>query len=115
MVPYRSEFKINQSLEYIWSKKKHQISDAALKMSLENGGLILTDIENKNNTQRIKLIFHLILLDREDFTKVVASEIIRKLNAEYEGLDIFKADINKMKPNVLDPFYKDAVSACQKI
>ena len=51
-------------------------------MNLENGGLILADIENKNNTQRIKLIFHLILLDCEDFTKVVAGEIIRKLNAE---------------------------------
>ena len=57
----------------------------------------------------------MIQLDREDFTKVVASEVIGKLNAGYEGLDIFKADINKMKPNVLDPFYKDAVSACQKI
>ena len=57
----------------------------------------------------------MIQLDREDFTKVVASEVIDKLNAGYEGLDIFKADINKMKPNVLDLFYKDAVSACQKI
>ena len=84
-------------------------------MSLENGGLILTDIENKNNTQRIKLFFHLILLDREDFTKVVAGEVIRKLNAGYEGLDIFKADINEMKPNELDTFHKDAVSAYQKI
>ena len=84
-------------------------------MSLGNGGLNLIDIDNKINTQRIKWIFYLIQLDREDFTKVVASEVIGKLNAGYEGLDIFKADINKMKPNVLDPFYKDAVSACQKI
>ena len=84
-------------------------------MSLGNGGLNLTDIDNKINTQRTKLIFYLIQLDCEDLTKVVASEVIGKLNAGYEGLDIFKADISKMKPNVLDPFYKDAVSACQKI
>ena len=57
----------------------------------------------------------MIQLYHEDFTKVVASEVIGKLNAGYEGLDIFKADINKMKPNVLDPFCKDAVSTCQKI
>ena len=55
----------------------------------------------------------MIQLDREDFRKVVAGEVIGKLNAGCEGLDIFKADINKMKP--LDPFYKDALSACQKI
>ena len=57
----------------------------------------------------------MIQLDRKHFTKVVASEVIGKLNAGYEGLDTFKADINKMKPNVLDPVYKDAVSTCQKM
>ena len=52
-------------------------------MSLENGGLNLIDIKNKINTQRIKWIFYLIQLDRKDFTKVVASEVIGKLNAGY--------------------------------
>ena len=84
-------------------------------MSLGNGKLNLTDIDNKINTQRTKSIFYLIQLNRKDFTKVVASEVIGKLNAGYEGLDIFKVDINKMKPNMLDPFYKDAVSAVKNL
>ena len=33
-------------------------------------------------------LFYLIELDREGFTKVVASEASGKLNAGYEGLDI---------------------------
>ena len=117
---YRTEFqKITKEIEinlhrdildFIWGKKKHRISEAILKLSLENGGLNLTDIENKINTQRIKWIFYLIQLDREVFTKVVASEVIGKLNAGYEGLDIFKADIKKMKPAV---FHKTYVKRCQ--
>ena len=49
-------------------------------MSLGNGRLNLTDIDNKINTQRIKWILYLIQLDREDFTKVVASEVIGTLD-----------------------------------
>ena len=51
---YRTEFqKITKEIEinlhkdildFIWGKKKHQMSEDALKMSLENGGLNLTDI-----------------------------------------------------------------------
>ena len=84
-------------------------------MSLENGGLNLTDIQNKINTQRIKWTFYLVQLDPNDFTKIVANKVIGKLNAVYEGLDIFRAHINEMKPEAIDHFYKHAISACQKI
>ena len=84
-------------------------------MSLENGGLNLTDIQNKMNTQRIKWMFYLVQLDPNDFTKIVANKVIGKLNAGYEGLDIFRAHINEMKPKAIDHFYKHAISACQKI
>ena len=55
------------------------------------------------------------MLDSEDFTKVVASKVMGKFNAGYEGLDIFKADITEMKPKSADHFYKHAVNALQKI
>ena len=51
---YRTEFQnipknlepvIHQGiLDFIWGKKKHQISEACLKLSRENGGLNLIDI-----------------------------------------------------------------------
>ena len=79
-------------------------------MSLENGGLNLTDIQNKINTQRIKWTFYLVQLDPNDFTKIVANKVIGKLNAGYEGLDIFRAHINEMKPKAIDHFYKHAIN-----
>ena len=85
-------------LDFIWRKKKHQISEASLKLSRENGGPTLIDIQNKTTTQRIKWLFDLIKLDSEDFTKVVANKIMGKLNAGYEGLDIFKTDITEINP-----------------
>ena len=84
-------------------------------MSLENGEINLIDMENKINTQRIKWTFNLIHLDREDFTKVVAGEVIGKSNAGYEGVDIFKAGINKMKPKVLDPFMRIQLAPVKKL
>ena len=84
-------------------------------MSLENGGLNLTDIQNKINTQRIKWMLYLVQLNPNDFTKIVTYKVIGKLNAGYEGLDIFRAHINEMKPKTIDHFYKHSISACQKI
>ena len=60
-------------------------------------------------------MFYLVQLDPNDFTKIVANKVIGKLNAGYEGLDIFRAHINEMKPKAIDHFYKHAISACQKI
>ena len=122
---YRTEFQnipknlepvVHQGiLDFIWGKEKHQISEACLKLSRENGGLNLIDIENKITTQRIKWLFDLIKLDSEDFTKVVANKVMGKFNAGYEGLDIFKADITEMKPKSTDHFYRHAINALQKI
>ena len=61
-IPNDIEHSIHQDIsDLIWGKKKHLISEAALKMSLENGGINVTDIQNKVNTQRIKWMFYSIL------------------------------------------------------
>ena len=122
---YRTEFQnipknlklvVHQGiLDFIWGKKKHQISIASLKLSRENGGLNLIDLQNKITTQRIKWLLDLIKLDSRDFTKVVANKVMGKFNAGYEGLDIFKADITEMNPKSTDYFYRHAINALQKI
>ena len=73
----------------------------------------MIDIQNKITTQRIKWLFDLIKLDSEDFTKVFANKVVGKFNAEYEGLDIFKADITGMNPKSTDHFYRHAINALQ--
>ena len=122
---YRTEFQNIQKnservehqgiLDFIWGKKKHQISEASLKLSRENVGLNLIDIKNEITTQRIKWLFHLIKLDSENFTKVVANKVMGKFNGGYEGLDIFKADITKMNPKSTDHFYRHAINVLQKV
>ena len=84
-------------------------------MSLEIGGLNLTNIQNKINTQRIKWKFYLIRLDPNDFTKIVANKVIGKLNAGYEGLDIFRAHINEMKPKAIDHFINTQLVLVKKL
>ena len=67
-------------------------------MSLENRELNLTDTRNKINTlNEMDVFFNLILLDPEDFTKIVPNKVIGKLIAGYEGLGIVKADTNETK------------------
>ena len=48
-------------------------------MSSENGGLNLTEIQNKINIHRIKWMFYLVQLDPNDFTKIIVNKVIGKL------------------------------------
>ena len=101
-IPKNLELVAHQGiLDFIWGKEKQQISEASLKLSRENGGLNLIDIQNKITSKRIKWLFDLIKLDSEDFTKVVANKVMGKFNAGYEGLGIFKANITEMNPKSL--------------
>ena len=51
-IPKNSELVVHQGiLDFIWGKKKHQINTASLKLSRENGGLNLIDIQNRITTQ----------------------------------------------------------------
>ena len=100
----------------ISSGERKNIKSASLKLSRENGGLNLIDIQNKITTQRIKWLFDLIKLFSENFIKVVANKVMGKFNAGHEGLDIFKVDITEMNPKSTDHFYRHAIiNALQKI
>ena len=101
-------------IEFVWNRKKHEVSKELLCASLENGGLGLTKIANKIFAQRIVRLSRLYNMDQNCFTKVIAEERIGNFDAEYKGLDFLKGELNLLKVQSSDDFYNELLQVSKK-
>ena len=101
-------------IEFVWNRKKHEVSKELLCASLENGGLGLTKITNKIFSQRIVWLSKLYNMDQNCFTKVIAEERIGNFDAEYNGFDFLKGDLNLLKVQSSDDFYYELLQVSKK-
>ena len=86
-------------------------------MGADQGGLKLVNIQNKITSQRIVWLLKLCIMEQACFTRVVAEELIRHIEAGHHGLDL---DFLKTNPDCFpihsnDKFYEEVIKGSNKV